>query len=460
MAAAVGVASSVLSRGWANAAPDAAAFDELPEGLRQLCSDVERDLAAEPAVVQLFRSAFSYTWLHAIRRLPGGYEFVGTGDIPDMWLRDSTAQLRPYLLAATDPAVADVVLATLRNQVRYVLTDPYANAFKAMPDAETNRSQDLPPPGPLVWERKYEVDSLAAVLQLGYALWRVTGRLDHVDADFRAACEAIVNLWAVEQGHPWGSPYTFRRTAGPHTSDTLPNDGRGSAVGPTGMTWSAFRPSDDPCKYGYLVPGNAMAAVSLAGLAELATASGLPELSARAAAQSAVIAAGVQTFGVVESGSAGSIYAYEVDGLGHSLLMDDANSPSLLALPYLGWCSSIDPMYTRTRSFVLSADNPYFFRGTDAAGVGSPHTPPGYVWPLALAMQGLTAPNADEQLALARLIARTDNNTAAVHESFDANDPGKFTRTEFGWGDALFSELVLAITGRSTAPFFPNLHTS
>ncbi len=449
------MASTVLARGWADATPDAAASEELPAGLRQLCADVERDLAGEPAVVGLFRSAFVYTWKNAMHRIPGGYEFVDTGDIPAMWLRDSTAQLRPYLLAAKDPAVGDAVRATLRNQVRYVLTDPYANAFKAVPDSK-NSGTDFPVPGPLVWERKYEVDSLASVLQLGYALWRATGRVDHVDSDFRAACEAIVHLWTVEQGHPWFSPYTFRRT-GMYSSDTLPNGGRGSAIGATGMTWSAFRPSDDPCKYGYLVPGNAMASVSLAGLAELAAAAGLPGLSARAAAQSAVIAAGVRSFGIVESGSAGSMYAYEVDGLGHHLLMDDANSPSLLALPYLGWCSPADPLYTRTRSFVLSKSNPYFFQGKEAAGVGSPHTPPGNIWPLSLAMQGLTTANTDQQLTMARLIAHTDANTNAVHESFDPNDPTHFTRTEFGWGDALFSELVLAVTGRHTTPLFPSM---
>lgn len=425
----------------------------VPDGLRQLHDDVQRDLPGEPDIARLFGSAFLYSWQSVMRVLPDGKVFVSTGDIPAMWLRDSTAQVRPYLLAAGDPAVAEILVGVVRNQARYVLTDPYANAFNAEPDGANNGNDDLPKRAPLVWERKYEVDSLAAVLQLGYGLWRATGRLDHADQQFEAASRAIVDLWELEQDHEHRSTYTFRRIGGPHASDTLPRGGRGGPVATTGMTWSAFRPSDDRCAYGYSVPSNAMAAVSLRGLAELAAAAGWSDLSSRAGALSAAIASGIRDFGVVEASTA--IYAYEVDGFGPDVVMDDANSPSLLALPYLGWCVPNDPLYLRTREFVLSDANPYFYRGTAASGVGSPHTPPGHVWPLALAMQGLTAADPSEQLAMAQLIARTDAGTGAVHESFDANDPRRFTRAEFGWGNALFSELAMALTGRHIGRLFP-----
>jgi meiotically up-regulated gene 157 (Mug157) protein len=437
--------------------PAGAVDRAIPEGLRQLRDEVRRDVAGHPAIATLFDSAFTYTWRAAMRPLPDGGTYVATGDIPAMWLRDSTAQVRPYLLAAQDPAVAAALTGVLRNQVRYVLTDPYANAFKAEPDpAVTNGNDDLPVPGPLVWERKYEVDSLAAVLQLGYGLWRATGRLDHVDGPFLQACRAILDLWAREQDHDLLSPYTFQRIGGPHNRDTLARGGRGGPVAPNGMTWTAFRPSDDRCEYGYLVPGNAMAAVALRGLAEMTSAAGALDVCVRAAGMSAAIAESVRVFGTVGA-AAGSVYAYEIDGLGGRLMMDDANAPSLLSLPYLGWCARSDPQYLRTRDMVLSPANPYYYRGRAAAGIGSPHTPPGHVWPLALAMQGLTADDPHERWAMAELIARTDAGTGGVHESFDVNDPATFTRAWFGWGNALFSELVLALTGRRAGALFPSM---
>ena len=36
-----------------------------------------------------------------------------------------------------------------------------------------------------------------------------------------------------------------------------------------GMTWSGFRPSDDACAYGYLIPSNMFAVVVLGYLAEI-----------------------------------------------------------------------------------------------------------------------------------------------------------------------------------------------
>jgi meiotically up-regulated gene 157 (Mug157) protein len=438
--------------------PDPASVERtVPEGLRRLRDEVRRDLAFTPAVAELFTRAFTYSWRAAMRPMPDGGTYVATGDIPAMWLRDSTNQVRPYLLAAHDPEVADALRGVLRSQVRYVLTDPYANAFKPTSDAAvTNGNHDEPAPGPLVWERKYEVDSLAAVLMLAYGLWRATGSLDHVDPPFLAAARVILELWAREQDHDLLSPYFFRRIGGAYAGDTLPNGGRGGPVAPNGMTWSAFRPSDDRCQYGYIVPSNAMAAVSLRGLAELASAAGAVDLCVGAAALSTAIAEAVRLHGVVPTGS-GSVYLYELDGLGGRLIMDDANSPSLLALPYLGWCAPSDPLYLRTRQLVLSPANPYYYRGRAAAGIGSPHTPPGQIWPLALAVQGLTSDDPHERQALAELIARTHAGVGGVHESFDANDPARFTRPWFGWANALFSELAMALTGRWTNTLFPRL---
>ncbi|WP_330291416.1 glycoside hydrolase family 125 protein [Streptomyces sp. NBC_00576] len=434
---------------------------ELPEGLRALSADVHRELRSLDArAADRFTGLLTGTWGRAMRPLPDGEVFVLTGDIPAMWLRDSTAQVRPYLLAADDPAVAAALTGVLRRQLRYVLADPYANSFNAEPDGSGAGYIDEPTPDPLVWEQKYEVDSLCAPLQLAYGIWRATGSLGHLTADdrFVRAARRIIALWRVEQDHENRSPYEFRRL-GDDAFDSLPRGGRGAPVAPTGMTWSGFRPSDDRCHHGYLVPSNAMAAVALAGLAELATALQAPDLAADATALSAEIATGVRTHGVT-AGADPTVYAYEVDGLGGQLLMDDANIPSLLSLPYLGWCDPGDQLYLRTREFVLSEGNPYYYAGSSASGIGSPHTPPGHVWPLSLTMQALTSDDAAERVRLAELLLRTDGATGSVHESFHVDDPGTFTRPWFGWGDALFAELLLDLTGRSTTRLHPHLPTT
>jgi len=164
-------------------------------------------------------------------------------------------------------------------------------------------------------------------------------------------------------------------------------------------------------------------------------------MAAEAAVLRDGVIAGINNFGIVYHPKYGYIYAYEVDGLGHTNLMDDANVPSLLSIPYLGYPA--DPViYDNTRRFVMSTDNPYYFSGKFARGVGSPHTPHGYVWPLALVMQGLTGDTSEVSSALTQLQA-SDTGDHLLHESFDPNDPTKFTRSNFGWPCSLFSELVL-----------------
>lgn len=247
-----------------------------------------------------------------------------------------------------------------------------------------------------------------------------------------------------EQHHTERSSYTFWRPNAPET-DNLPNGGKGHPVGYTGLIWSAFRPSDDACQFNYNIPGNMMASVELGHLAQLAREIWQDEpLSAEALNLKAEIEAGLEQFATAEHPQFGTVYAYEIDGLGGKLLMDDANIPSLLAAPYLGFCSAADAIYQNTRAFVLSAENPYFFAGTAAQGIGSPHTPPQHVWPLALIMRGLTADNAAERADMLSTLVSTTAGTGLMHESFDVNDPAVFTREWFGWANSLLSELVLA----------------
>ncbi|WP_255491524.1 MULTISPECIES: glycoside hydrolase family 125 protein [unclassified Actinotalea] len=401
----------------------------------------------DPVVERIFTDAMTRTLRDAVRTASDGTTFVLTGDIPAMWLRDSAAQMRPYLpFTAEDPGLRDVVVGLVRQQAAAILRDPYANAVNARPDG-AGHQDDLTEMSAWVWERKYEIDSLCFPLQLAHQLWALTGTTDHVDTTFARAARLVVDTLRVEQDHEARSPYRFRRLTGP-ASDTLVRDGRGNPVAPTGMSWSAFRPSDDACALNYNVPGNLFAAAALTQLATLARrVLGDDVLAADAEALAGQIRAAVARHGVVEHPVHGRIYAYEVDGLGNAVLMDDANMPSLLSLPLTGGVDPSDPLYLATRAFVLSPANPTYVRGRAASGVGSQHTPAGFVWPMALCVEGLTSPAVDVKRALVATLCSTHAGTYRMHESFHGDEPAVHTRDWFSWADSMFCELVLDVAG-------------
>ena len=226
-------------------------------------------------------------------------------------------------------------------------------------------------------------------------------------------------------------------------TDTLPAGGKGRPVNVTGMTWSGFRPSDDCCKFGYLIPANMMAVTALGYVEEISRdVYGDVELAGRCKALAEEIRDGIMDYGVVNHHKYGRIYAYETDGFGNYNLMDDANSPSLLAMPYLGYCSREDELYQNTRRFILSEDNPYYNAGSRAAGMGSPHTPEGYVWHIGIIMQALTSTDKKEIRNCLEMLADTHAGTNYMHESFNPEEPEEFTRPWFAWANSLFGELL------------------
>lgn len=415
----------------------------LPESIEKAMAETVARLAHRPELANLFRNCFPNTLNTTASLEEDGTTFVFTGDIPAMWLRDSSAQVHQYLpYAKNDPQVRRILEGLIRRQTGLILTDAYANAFNSEPN-NAGFPDDLTAQNPWVWERKYEVDSLCNPICLAWEYWKQTGVDAIFDEKFHEALWTIVRQWRLEQRHGEDSDYTFQRLD-VVPSDTLKYEGKSRPVNFTGMTWSGFRPSDDACTFGYLIPANMFAVVALRHIAEIAeTCLADGKLVAAAKSLENDIDDGIRTYGIYRHPVFGDIYAYETDGFGNYNLMDDANVPSLLSIPYLGYVPASDPIYQNTRRFVLSRMNPHYGEGKFAKGIGSPHTPAGYIWPIALSMQGLTSTDDTEILALVDMLTATDAGTGFMHESFHPDDPKAFTRDWFAWANSLFSELIL-----------------
>ncbi|MBR5409720.1 MAG: glycoside hydrolase family 125 protein [Clostridia bacterium] len=394
-----------------------------------------------PALAPLAKQCYLNTIETTVKPCDNGDYFVITGDIPALWLRDSSAQLRPYAaLCADDEYLREIFRGVIRRHAFYVLLDPYSNAFN---EEESSRGHhdDTDFSSPYIWERKYETDSLCASVFLLSDYFDVTADASVLTEDAVKMLRAIVDTFTVEQRHAERSSYYFRRTCRRET-DTMPNDGKGRPVGYTGMTWSGFRPSDDRCYYNYLIPANMMAVVAMKKAAALFTAAGDAAYAEKAARLGKEIDEGVKAFGVTDVPGFGRIYAYETDGLGNYVLMDDANSPSLLAAPYLGYCDVHDELYRNTRRFILSKRNPWYFEGAAAKGIGSPHTGENKIWHISLVMQILTSTDEAEKRECLEMLAKTHADTCFMHESFNKDDPADFTRPWFAWANALFAQML------------------
>lgn len=419
------------------------AYQEVPTAVKNFMQTItEKCGTAHADWAKNFNACFANTLLTTIKRLPDETTFVLTGDIPAMWLRDSTAQVRPYLVVAKEDAeIAKMIAGLVERQMQFICLDPYANAFNETANGaghQTDHTEMLPE----IWERKYEIDSLCYPVQLSYLLYKATGDTSHFNATFEQAVDKILAVWETEQHHE-NSPYRFVRDTD-RKEDTLVEDGVGSKVAWTGMTWSGFRPSDDACIYGYLVPSNMFAIVVLDYLREIFTTI-LPneQKTAQIKQLRDEIEKGIKTYGVTTSETGEKIYAYEVDGKGSAKIMDDSNVPNLLSAPYLGYCDADDPLYLATRKVITSKENPYFYEGEYAKGIGSSHTPPEYIWPIALAMEGMTTTSKAEKEQILNTLVACDGGTNLMHEGFDVNNPNNYTREWFSWANMMFCELVM-----------------
>ncbi len=417
------------------------------KNMREYIADIQKKLISKsrPKIAEMFEATYLNTIDTTVKMDENG-AFVITGDIPAMWLRDSSAQVRHYLpLTKDDADIRSLVRSLVKRQALCIINDPYANAFNRTDEELTHWAlvDKTEFNNPMAWERKYEVDSLCYPINLAYHFWKASDSTEHFDDTFRKACTTVLDTFETEQHHAEKSKYRFKRVNCPPT-DTLKTGEMGTPVAYTGMTWSGFRPSDDSCDYHYLIPSEMFAVVILGYMNEIAREVYRDEaLAERAAKLRDEIEAGIEKYGIYDHPEYGKIYAYETDGLGNYLLMDDANVPSLLSLPYLGYCSADDEIYKNTRKFILSKGNPYYFEGKTARGIGSPHTPKDYIWHVSLAMQGLTSTSDEEISYLLDLFETTTAGTGLMHEGFHVDDPSRFTRKWFAWANSIFAEFVI-----------------
>ena len=408
-------------------------YAKLYEFIEKVCKKLRFDEQLE----DMFRKCFLNTLETTVQKTPDGGVFVITGDIAAMWLRDSSVQVSHYVrLAGQDEDVRNLIAGLLRRQFGYICIDPYANAF--LPEPSGRGWKDKTQTSEWIWERKFEIDSLVYPFWLYEKYYRATGDASVLGAEFLAALEKTLSVFENEQHHAECSPYTFERPGNP--ADSLENGGKGGACAYTGMVFSAFRPSDDRCRYGYLIPSNMFLAATFAKLSKLI---GDPALAARCNKLVAEVREGIGRYAVVEHPEYGKMYAFETDGLGNYNLMDDANVPNLLGMPYYDFCEVGDELYANTRRFVLSKDNPYYFEGKYAKGLGSPHTPDRYIWHIGLIMQGLTSTDKAERARILRCLTETTAQTNYMHEGFDCDDPAKYSRSWFAWANTLFAVFVL-----------------
>lgn len=408
--------------------------NEFIEHVIQDVSSLIKDPEIERMFYQCFPNTLDTTVYYSEDDETGEKDtFVATGDIPALWLRDSTNQVWPYLRYVNeDEGLKNMFVGLINRQSHCIIVDPYANAFG---------------PNYSVWERKYELDSLCAFFRLSAGYYEATGDLQVFSGTWLSAVNRALSVFQLEQNtlehENLALLFQFRTQSGDH-HPALRLEGYGYPGKRCGLTRTVFRPSDDESVFPYLIPANAMAVAYLKRIIPILRAVSAPEIERMAVVLFEHIERGIQEHGIVDHKQFGKMYAYEVDGFGSVCLMDDPNVPSLLSLPYLGYCDKNDPTYLQTRSFILNTSNPFFASGIVATGVTSPHVGVAdRFWPMATIMQALTSTDEQEVRACLSILKETHAKTYFMHESVHIDDPTNYSRYWFSWANSLFGELIL-----------------
>lgn len=406
-------------------------------------------LLSNPRLAWMFANCFPNTLdttVHYRTNEDGSPDtFVYTGDIHAMWLRDSGAQVWPYVqLAGEDEELRRMIAGVITRQFKLINIDPYANAFNDGPTGGEWMS-DITEMDPNVHERKWEIDSHCYPLRLAYEYWKKTGDTSVFGKDWLDAIRNILKTLKEQQRKDSLGPYSFMRKT-ERQLDTKCCGGYGNPVNPVGLIVSSFRPSDDATTFDFLVPSNFFAVTSLRKAAEiLETVNDEKAIAKECRDLASEVENALMEYAIVEHPEYGKIYAFEVDGFGNAYLMDDSNAPSLLSMAYLGDVSIDDPVYQNTRRFVWSEDNPYFFKGTAGEGIGGPHVGYDMIWPMSIMMKAFTSTDDKEIKWCIETLMSTDAGTGFMHESFHKDNPANFTRAWFAWQNTLFGELILKL---------------
>lgn len=386
----------------------------------------------------IFNNCFFNTIDTTLTKDDNGY-FIITGDIPAMWLRDSVMQVFHYLPFADDKDVKELIEGVIRKQFQLITIDSYANAF--MHD-ENQHSQwegkvetdHLPK---IVWERKYELDSLCYPFFLSYKLYEFTKDISIFDKSFINAFDVMIETIQKERNHSQKSSYYFIRP---------PKEDVGRNTNPKeekGLVWSGFRPSDDACEFHYHIPDNMFLVGVLSKLSKVFVL--FKDETRKAICNQLVteLSPLINKYGIVEIPNIGKIYVSETNCLGGYNTNDDANVPSLLSIPFLEYPFFDKDVYENTRRFILSKNNKYYYEGNILKGIGSPHTPSNRVWPLSLSMQGLTSDDEKEIIDCLKQLIVSTNNKKLMRESVDCNDVSVYSRPWFAWANSQFCLFVL-----------------
>ena len=405
---------------------------------------------SNPELAWLFENCFPNTLdttvdFEYIDGKPDAY--IITGDIDAMWLRDSTAQIWPYLpLIKEEQKLADLFKGLINRQTKCINLDPYANAFFKDFNKETHWKNDKPTPIPGVHERKWEIDSLCYAVRLAHGYWKETGDTSVFDTDWDKAARLVVNTFRTEQRIDGTTPYYFERS-GRNKTVTAPFKGKGRPIKPVGLICSAFRPSDDGCMYPFLIPSNLFAVESLAQLGEIyRDVMNDPAFADKCDSFSKEVLDAINKYAIADHLNYGKIYAYEVDGFGNKVFVDDPNIPSLIAMKYLlekeYYQSDI---YLNTRNYLLSSDNPYYFKGKAGEGQGGPHAGMDTIWPMGIILRAMTSEDDKEIAWCIKQLMNTHNDMGFMHETFHKDDASKFSRSWFAWANTLFGELIIKL---------------
>lgn len=372
--------------------------------------------------------------------------FIITGDIDAMWLRDSTAQVWPYMpLISKDDKLKQLIKGLINRQVKCVLLDSYANAFYKDTSKISKWKSDITQMLPGIHERKWEIDSLCYVIRLANEYYQITKDNSIFDEDWDKAMRLIVTTFKTEQRKNNESDYRFSRET-TSVIDSPPFEGTGRPIKPNGLICSMFRPSDDSTLFPFLIPSNIFAVLSLRQLTVIYSDILQDKKFAKECEELALeVDEAIQKYAVAEHLNFGKIYAYEVDGFGNKLFMDDVNVPSLMSLAYLGAHTSTDELYQNTRKFLLSDNNPYFLKGKYAEGQASPHTGKSKIWPMGIILRAMTSTDEQEIIKCLKMLNATHANTGFMHEGFNKDNPKDYSRDWFAWANTLFGELILKI---------------